>query len=160
MADAGVLLGNRPVLIEEHGRPRLYVFTDVDGGQCTGRTKQRKRCRNPVWDQGQMAPCDAISVGPYTVHYYGPLPDHVAHKYLDQRCRVHDTPDAVAYCDPEWERFDSKRHARFLHEPMLSEFAECLGYSQTPAVEGFGRALRREYDVTDRQRLAEILLGE
>lgn len=101
-----------------------------------------------------MAPYGKTPVGRYTVPHYGPLPASVS------RCRMHNTPDAVAYCAPEWERFDPQRHGQFLVTPKLSDFAEILVHYRTPSVESFGHALRAEYGKPDRQSLAEILLTE
>lgn len=157
---AAPVLPSTPVLIEQNGQRRLYVFPDVEGGQCTGQTKRRNRCHNPTWDQGQVAPYGKTPVGRYTVPHYGPLPASVARVYLEQRCRVHNTPDAVAYCAPEWERFDPQRHGQFLVTPKLSDFAESLLHRHTPPVESFGHALRAEYGRPNRQRLGEILLTE
>lgn len=154
------VLLNKPVLIEHRGSPQLYVFPDIEGGQCTGQTKRGDRCRNHTWDQGQMAPFGKTSVGAYTVEHYGPLPSGVARVYLMQRCRVHATPDAAAYCNVEWERFDVQRHAHFLYEPRLSDFVDTLIARRSPTVESLGRALCAEYGALERQRLAKILLAE
>lgn len=151
---------NRPVLIEHEGGTRLYVFPHIEGGQCTGRTKQKHRCRNVVWDQGQVAAYGVGFVGAHMVRYYGPLSGSAARMYLHQRCRMHDTPDAAAFCDPEWAQFDPHRHSRFLTEPGLSELGEHLIKCRTPPIEAFGPALRAEYGETERRRLAGILLAD
>lgn len=109
---------NYPVCITVDGEPRLFSFPVYHlAGQCTGRTTQGRRCRNAVWDQGQVASYEPATVSGRSIAYYGPLPEDVGDQYLAQRCRVHYRLDAAAFCDPEWESFDVERHLAYFTTP-------------------------------------------
>jgi hypothetical protein len=91
------------------------------------------------------------------VRYYGPLPEDAGRRYLEQRCRVHDTPDAPAYCDPEWERFDPIRHADMTTEPRLTDFVDDLIHGKVPSIDVFAIALRRQFTEAECRQLADKL---
>ncbi len=93
------------------GDPQLFSFPDfVAGGQCTAITTRKKRCGNPVWDQGQVSPYNETVVAGLLVTYYGPLPDSMAQQFFAQRCRVHNNAAALAFCEPEWSPFTVEHH--------------------------------------------------
>ena len=111
---------NYPVCITVDGEPRLFSFPVYHlAGQCTGRTTQGRRCRNAVWDQGQVASYEPATVSGRSIAYYGPLPEDVGDQYLAQRCRVHYRLDAAAFSDPEWEPFDVERHLAHFTTPDI-----------------------------------------
>ena len=150
---------NRPVLIDGNGERQLHMFPDFTvAGQCTATAKSRQgeRCGNIVWDRGQIAEYTFVYVngGDLAVSAYGPLPADVGHQYLEQRCRVHDTPDADAYCDPQWEVYDPARHG-LTFTPTVGNV---LGYLPPyPPVRAIAAALRGHLAPTERELLVHLL---
>lgn len=147
------------MLINHDGATRLYVFTDfTTGGDCTARTKSGRRCRNIVWDQGQVAMYTTTYAGDLVVTCYGPLPDQVRRQYLDQRCRVHDNVEADAFCDPEWEMFDPQRHRSMGSTPRYSLL---FGSDRMiPPARTVVLALREYCTPAERRILAELLTAD
>ncbi|MFF0249955.1 hypothetical protein [Streptosporangium sandarakinum] len=146
---------DHPVLIDVNGEPRLFVFPDwMTGGDCTGKTKKNQRCRNVAWDQGQVAGYETVFVGDRMVEVYGPLPAAVGWRHYSQRCHLHHTPDAQAYCDPEWVPFDLERHHDLTSDPTLFAIP---GLQLLPPLRPFGLALRAHFSPAERQQLAGIL---
>jgi len=147
---------NIPVLIAHDGTRSLYVFEDFMGaGVCTGRTAAGRRCRNETWEEGQVATYEDIYVNDLVVSCYGPLSDDVGRRYLTQRCRVHDSPDAVAFCDPEWERFDPARHHEMTRKPSYNSLF-MLGAEPPPRIVAL--ALHEHCGEAERRLLASLLV--
>lgn len=91
----------------------VVVFPNhMSGGQCTAMTKRKARCRNEVWEHGQVAGWVEFTVAGVRGSAYGPLDEEVGQRYLTQRCRLHS--DAAAFCEPEWELLTLGRHRSLL----------------------------------------------
>ena len=151
---------NAPVLVERGGERRLYVFASLDGGgQCTARTRKGRRCRNDAWEEGQLSLFSTRYVGDRVLHIYGPLPVDRVERYLEQRCPVHDTPDAVDACAPEWELFDPERHSH-LYEAATMELAFGRPAEYLPPVAILAAALRSGYGPEDRRAIVDVLLAD
>jgi hypothetical protein len=145
---------NRPIRIGD----QLYVFPRyMDGGQCTARTARGPRCRNPTWDEGQVAPCESAFVRDRVVTYYGPLHGHVAERHLAQRCRLHHTPEAVAYCDPEWEPFDLEQHVQMTEAPQIEDLLDYAVRKTNPPLQVWSAVLRGALTDNQRQELITLL---
>ncbi|MEU4575981.1 hypothetical protein [Nonomuraea sp. NPDC023979] len=159
---------NTPVLLTINGAQQAVVYNPeraeddawMYGGMCTGVAKSRKaRCGNIVWDQGQVAGYGTIYVGDLVVPVMGPLPEPANRRHIEQRCRVHDTPDAAAYCDPEWELFNPDRHAAFGHTPTMHDV---FGYTHDlrpnlPPLNILATALRGHFTKPELEQLARLL---
>ncbi|MEU4229452.1 helix-turn-helix domain-containing protein [Nonomuraea sp. NPDC026600] len=141
-----------PILISAGDVERLYVFPDLEGGQCTGRTKKNLRCNNRVWEHGQEAGYATVLIGGRAVRVYGPLEGETASRYLVQRCRVH--PDAPGFCHPEWEYFYAVRHQEITAEPAASDLFGPQGMPPLPAI---AAVLRTHLDAGARHQLASML---
>lgn len=150
---------NTPVLLSLDGGAKPCVFPDfMTGGQCTATTRRGRRCRNDAWDQGQVAQYAVICLGDRMLTVYGPLYAEAERRYLTQRCQVHDTPDAQADCDPEWELFDIERHYDLTDHPTV---AGIFGYPLIlPPVRPLALALRDYFSEAERQLFADILTGQ
>ncbi|WP_211370409.1 helix-turn-helix domain-containing protein [Nonomuraea turkmeniaca] len=141
-----------PILISAGGASQLYVFPDLEGGQCTGRTRKNLRCRNRVWEHGQEAGYATVLISGLAARVYGPLEGEVATRYLAQRCRLH--PDGPGFCSPEWEHFDPGRHRKFTAEPTADELFGSQGMPPLPAI---AAVLRNHLDADARRQLAGML---
>ncbi|WP_410570584.1 hypothetical protein [Amycolatopsis sp. cmx-4-61] len=153
------MIANMPVLIRHNGETKLYVFTDfATGGECTAQTRSGRRCRNAVWEHGQEAGYTIAYAGDLVVQSYGPLPDEDGHRYLEQRCRVHNNLKAEAFCDPEWELFDPHRHQSMGVAPC---YGSLFGADrQVPPVHIVVLALREHCTPAERRILADMLAAE
>lgn len=108
-----------PMVIRDEGKPWVLV----GDGQCVARTSKGKRCGNYL-----PYPCsdfDVMFVGDRYLEIgstsWSPA------RMLRQRCEVHDSPEAVSLCEPEWEEFDRDRHAALLRTPRLQTLFERRG---------------------------------
>lgn len=102
--------------------------------------------------RGQVSSYETFFVDDRAVAVLGVLPDEAGRRYLTQRCRVHDSPDVAAYCDPEWERFDPRRHHEMTNRPHVMEMFS--HYGGVPPIPALAAALREHFTPTERRQLA------
>lgn len=97
---------------------RLYVVPNPL--LCTGRTTKGKRCSFDAWPRENCGEW-AYIMSRTGVLYAIDAPAGWLTETRVQRCDVHDSPDAPAFCAPEIETFDPQRHAALV-QPLADEW--------------------------------------
>lgn len=114
---------------------RIWYLPDgVYELQCVARTRRGPRCRNVI-EYGQITNWTPMrsTHGLITVYDLSGLPDATLQRWREQHCELHDSPDTVDFCSPEWEPFDAVRHAAMVTslEEKIAEYTRRLHESVT-----------------------------
>ncbi|NKY96772.1 hypothetical protein [Nocardiopsis alborubida] len=113
----------------DHG-PARWVIAATDDPQCTARTTKGRRCANTVLRS------HSTSLYAHPVRYWShagllrvyrvEASDEIQRVWLEQRCRLHDTVEAVDECAVEWRPYEPEHDsARFTEDlPALPRLPE------------------------------------